>query len=448
MFEYLALTNGTTILDLTDNIDYALVSYAPVIAPLNDNELGPVWADVQETITFHARGCTAADAYDAVQAVNALLDQARRWQQGENVSAVVLLALPQGSSRTAPLRAIVRGRAPGGPSNVALPATYNAQMDRYVIQNVTTQFVRAGQWIDSTAETTTITAAANNPTVQTANFASTLTISSPTTLTCSFTVAAAAATALATAPTFTLWANNTSRLQIYEAESGSLGANLASTADAANKARGGSVARYSPGALSTSLTVNLSSFDSTSRRVAIWAAVRNNSATTTWTIRASTSLSATSFATGSGPIVSIDVSSTQPRLVFLGIISTRLAVEAIILVLTASAASGTLDIDYFCIQAIDDESSGAVAMYDNGRPMGESPLVTNPQALAQPTPTVVGGNYHMNYAGDAYVLTKGQSYAAVWLATRLQYWRAVDNGANLIDTQFTGSRLNAYLSPR
>jgi hypothetical protein len=40
MFEYLELSDGTTTLELTDNVSYSLVSYAPQIGVLRDNELG------------------------------------------------------------------------------------------------------------------------------------------------------------------------------------------------------------------------------------------------------------------------------------------------------------------------------------------------------------------------------------------------------------------------
>jgi hypothetical protein len=182
--------------------------------------------------------------------------------------------------------------------------------------------------------------------------------------------------------------------------------------------------------------------------------VRNNSATTSFTVQAG--LITSGRISAIGPIVAIDTSSLNPRLVFLGIMSVRAAIQQVVIASTASAAAGTLDYDYICIQAIDDECSGAVAISTVGAALGgvaafgpgADPAVIAPVALLLPTPSVASGGVASAYAGDAYPMSRGQSYAAVWLATSGTFWRTVNASNALMDTAFTASRNNGYLSPR
>ena len=469
-YPYLVMTDGTLTATFADG-NGAQSDYPPVrdtwpiaITARRRAALGRgPWADVVEEWTLNIRGADAATALSNLETLVRLLDQADRfWRLGEAVSPVLLKYTPQGSTifTTAnPSQCMVMGRAPGDESNLSLPPTFNNVGMYYEILGVRVRFLRTGQWLNPTPETTTITSNANNPTVQGANFASNLSISSPMKLTCNFSVGGAFGNAIATAPGVILTATTTARLQIYEAEAGVLGTNVASQADAAGKARGGSVARYSPGVLATSIVIDVAagSFDQNCRRIALWAPVRNNSATTNFTIQASALWQ--NIDTTVGPIVPIDTSSLNPRLLFLGILSTRVPIQKIRLTPTASAASGTLDIDYLVIQAIDDECSGTVAIYGAGAnistttamtPPGNDPTIIDPRPLSETTPLLLqsGQSNLLSAAGDGYLMSKGQGYVATWLGTSGAFWRTV-NGANaLVDTAFTASRYNGYLSPR
>lgn len=461
-YPYLVITDGTLTAILADGLGGATSfaplrgTWGPAIAARRRAALGRgPWDDVTEEWEMIVKGTDAATAMSNLETLTRLLDNADRfWRLGENVSPVLLKYAPQGStifSTSNPATCLILGRSPGDNTSLNLPLVFNDVGMLFEIRPVYLRFLRTGEWLNPTSEQA-VTSAAANPTVQTANFASTLALASPLKLSVSFNFGGGgAADANASAPAVVLTATNTTRLQIYEAESGSLGTNVTSTADAAGKARGGSVARYAPGVLSTSITIDIAagSFDGNCRRLAIWAPVRNNSATTTWSLRANAQHNSTNNA--AGPTVAVDTSSTSPRLMFLGILSSRLSIQKIQFVLTASAASGSLDIDYFVVQAIDDECSGAVAIYGPTiLPLGGDPTIIDPRPLEFPTPllTETANLTILTYAGDAFLMSKGQSFAAVWLGTFGTFWRSVNAGNNIVDCTWTANRYNGYLSPR
>jgi len=471
-FPYLVMTDGTLTATFADGLG-GLTSYAPVrgtwavaITTRRRAALGRgPWNEVIEEWELNIRGADAATALSNLETLVRLLDNADRfWRLGENVSPVLLKYTPQGSTlfTTAnPSQALVIGRAPGDETNLTLPAIFNDVGMYYEIRGVRLRFLRTGQWLNPTAETASSSVAAI-PTVQSATLASTLTISSPTKLTYDFTVAGVPTYIDSSSPSFVLTANSTSRLQIYEGEAASFAAPWATQADAAARARGGSVIRYSPGALSATLFWAFASFDANARRVAVWAAVRNNSTTTVFTLRPALWSSA-GIPQSIGPLTTIDASIQTPRIVFLGIMSAQQAVYGLEFDATASAASGTLDIDYLVVHAVDDETSTTVALYSQVATVyavpvltpGYTPAVLDPRALSAPTPLATAGTSPIvvsPYNGDAYIMTKGATVAAVWLgvanpAVSGSFWRPSTVGS-VGSAAITVARSNGYLSPR
>lgn len=418
MYEYLALTDGTTLLDLTDTIHYALVSYAPVVAPLRDNELGGgdgPYADAQETITINAIGCTAAEAYAAARAVNDLLDQARRWWKGDGVTAVRLLVKAQGSALD-PLSVIVKGRAQGAPSNLALPAMWNEYHQRYVIQGITIQFVRRARLLSLTTDTATVAAAAV-PTVMTATFATTHNQLSP--LKVDFTGAPGVASStiiIAVTP-------NTGQV-IIEAESGVPVGSFTSVADAANSPRGAAVARYTAPAipLAETLTVTIAGLNSSARRFVIIAAVRKNTAADVFDV-------SFSFRKVSGAVAAIltttetqriSGSNTNPQLLIFDPASMKDQPNSLVLNLNpiSTVAARTFDIDYIAVIQVDDNASTILTVAWPSLGANETievdPLILEPTPRVQLTDT--GVNFAMTYLGDpaAFGVRGSQVQCAVY----------------------------------
>lgn len=471
-YPFLQMTNGTLTVTFADGnggqSNFAPVrgTWAVAIASRRRAALGRgPWNEVIEEWDLNIRGADAAAAMSNLETLVRLLDQADRfWRLGENVAPVILKYAPQGSTifTTAnPACCFVIGRAPGNETNLTLPAHFNDVGLYYEILGVRLRFLRTGEWLNPTAETASSSVAAI-PTVQSVSLASNLAISSPANIEYHFSLAGVAGNVSSSSPSYVLVARDTSRLQIYEGEAAVYASPWNTMTDAANRARGGSIIRYSPGALVASTHWFLSGFDSTARRIAIWAAVRNNSPTTTFSLTASLRSDLGSAQAVGLPTV-IDASVQTPRIVFLGILSCALAVTGLEIAATASAASGSLDIDYLVLHAVDDETSTTVALYDAMASVGTmptphpgyNPTVIDSRPLSATTPiTTIGAakTSILTYTGDANIMSVGNTLAAVWLGTPhatslATYWRP-GNFSVVADTAITVSRHNGYLSPR
>lgn len=449
MFEYVALTNGTTTIELTDGISYSLVSYAPVVAPLRDSLLGDgVYADVTETLTFHALGCTAADAYAAAAAVNSLLDQARRWWVNQGVAAVRLLVKAQGSALVT-LSAQLKGRAIGGPSNVALPAVWKEHIGRYVIQNITLQVVRRGQFLGQDDSTST-SAAAPNPVVQQVSFSSSHLTSSPLDLIVGgFNFAVVPIVKAG----YLVVGSQANDVQIRTVTAATA-ANWTVVADAAKFPFSASVLRYTPVATTASSSGDVA-LATVQGDVALIAKVRNNSATTSFTVTAS-------FRNAYGtvitlPSVTIDTSSLNPRMVLLGAATVPPETNIITLTVQASAASGTIDFDALLVANLRDETCAVIAYDDiaigalNGNLTLRVLSMRTSTTYITPQAQLVDVNAHIapvTYRGALPLSTVGADVFAAWSATNGTFWAFTDTTNTKVSVTIQATRHRAYLVPQ
>jgi hypothetical protein len=131
--------------------------------------------------------------------------------------------------------------------------------------------------------------------------------------------------------------------------------------DAANNAVHTNVLRYTPTATteSTSGTITISPTLTNGGVWAIYFSARNNSATTSFLVRFRFSSSGGVFRFNS-PLTPIAANATAPRYYFGGIVAGRANINGLNILATASAASGTLDIDNVVL----------VNVQDNGRVLG------------------------------------------------------------------------------
>ena len=443
----LQLSDGTTTCNLiwhsSANRKYSLArdSWAPKIARLRKSTLGGSgpYMDEVESFQVHVLGETEVEVLTNLYSLVSLLDQAERfWRLGQNVSPVVLQWAPDGAAR--PYSCLVLGRTPDDETNAAanLPISFNRDMNMRMIEAVNVAFLRRGLLLDPTTESATSGTSAN-PTVLSATLATNAPVSSPT----KFQMAWSATLGANTNCTllYASGASPTSRLQLYEVESGIPSATSASVADAANKARGGNVMRWTPGttAQETISIVTLSGFDSTARRIGVWAAVRPNVTTTTFQLQAQLEQLTT-------PLAPVDTSNTNPRIMFLGVATCNFAPSLLRIYGRASVAAGTCDLDYVALLALDDERSGALIATGDS----VSPLVIDPRPLTgiNPQAALAAGGSAAAYLGDAAIHTYGQIIAAVALQTSSNYWRAADGLGNIVNNTLTATRWNAYLVPR
>lgn len=471
MFQYVALTDGTTTIDLTDGISYALVSYAPIIAPLKDSDLGSAGAyqEVHDTLTFHAMGCTAAEAYAAAAAVNKLLDQARHWWDGDPVSPVILKIQAQDSALD-PLQVVVRGRALGAPPNIALQPTWNATHGKYVIPNITVQFVRDGQLLSAATESAA-SANATYPTIHTATFSSAAETLSPIEIS----IGGFTAADLFNFQSGYCLIAPTARLFVEEGEamtsssSGTGTATATTVADAAKKASAGNVRRWTGTTAFTGTVRGVSGLLTISRStalVAVFAVVRINNSTITgyWQIEGISNAGTVSL----GPQVPVEYASNQPQIVNLGYVASRGGLDQLSLAFTGTLPiTTTLDIDYIVAIQMTDEASAVLGLTDMvPTRLAALPAITplaleiRSNALIDPTPAVAYRDAANNitefagYAGNPYLLTIGSDVGFILLSVGSgttgvgNAWRpATPAAAAAISSIVTVTRRLAYLVP-
>lgn len=466
MFEYLALTDGTTTLELMDNINYALVSYAPVAAPLRESLLGGAgpYDVVADTITVHALGTTAALAYAAADDLQTLLEQAFQWWQGERVAAVTIKAKAQDTLNKDPVTALVRGRATGAPAGMALPVVWNEHFGKYVIQNIVITFVRGPLW--QGAAQNAVSNLIAMPGIMTATFGSEAAHQTPM-------------VAILTGPLnrsilclqlgYLLLAPP-NRIVVIEGEAMTkTGSGTATvTADAAAHASGGSVMRLSAGPASLQLTSTLgASFSANAYQVAVYAAVRvNGTPTQAITMRV---VMLCNSAQVDGPTVPIDYiyfgTANLPQPVFLGIIDGALPFTSVMVITEWLDAAITIDIDYIVCHALNnapDARAIATVIDPNAyTPFGAaattSPITVtyDPQSLTRPEPLVTGSEATTGtsepwpVSGDPYLVSNDDVMAGLWLATQGTFWRPWDTTAGAaISFRLTLTRRAPFLLPQ
>lgn len=479
MFSFVEITDGTlsTACELTNNDDYALVSYAPVVSPLRDSLLsmrGP-WAEVQEQITFHAMGTTAAEAYHNAAAVNALFDNARRWYDRSSITPVRLRVMAQDTTLAAPLEAPIFGRVVGGPPNLALPAVWSQTYGKYVIQNITITFRRGAPFLPTTSESAAGSATAN-PSVMAVTMPSSPVIPGPCVIRLDgFSITAGRAidipdAVLLLAPS--LSAATDSGLHLAQGESPTTqtlaaGATFASTADAAARASAGNVGRLNHAAavagVESRLYYVLGSWGN-SRRMAVYCTVRNNSASV-WTIRAENVQTDLALSTPGTLTTTIDAGPSNPQVLFLGEIDMADGSQGINIFATATIISGTCTLDIDTIVMVDLTDGQAMIVQIEGHRTTLVNLVPSalldlrveaqPLLLVDPRARYTNGGTTLptSYSGAPAPWVSGSIIKMVWYATHLfggatPYWTTQNAaGAAVLSLTPTITRQTTYLIP-
>lgn len=476
--EYFVITDGTTTCTFSDgatpagNTDYRLIDgWTPAVAHLSDSQLGGrgPYEDVTEKPDIVVKGATWTAAKANVAALERLMQQAVRWARGENVSVVLVKWAPKGSTvatTAAPFQSVILG------GEFAFSAKWH--QDQATFQtNGKLMFQRRGAWIINTAVTATSSAVANPGPYPITGMANANNLS-PASV--SFTNLAANTTInFSDSLPIVLMAQQGSDLVFVEAESVVIGgAGGTAVSDSTNNARGGSIARYTPANTSENAFCNLdfSALTSTARRIAFFAAVRNNSATTNFQVRvqgqalvdtAGSAYQAFNYT----PLVTIDTTHTRPRFIPLGILSTPVPLGRAYILATASASSGAssgaLDIDYLVALAVDNPYARAIQLAMAGGGTSYQVYTTlydtiiDPQPLTGLTPVAYMGKQatsdkeYMGYYGDTYPVAASTTFTAAILCKRegqTAKWGYAGSTASLNGSlTLSVSRYNAYVAP-
>lgn len=461
----LQLTDGTTTCDLAGNTDYALTAggWIPVVAPRRRSTLGGLrYADVDEEIVVNVYGSDAADAMANLATLSRLLDQAERWYAGENVDPVTIKYQPQGSTLANPSAALVLGRA--GDMGIGLPS-FDLAGILNSIDGVALRFRRRGQWLQPEEAAAGAGSTLSIPLEGSKSFGTSHPGSSPLNVRLGgFT----ATTTPAIPPSYLLVYTDTDR-QYVLASDAATNTDFTTYSGGATGAHpvGGSVLRYTPAGTTAKPTGVMgisSAFTDEARIVGVFAFLRTTSLTTIWTVSATLSGKGISVSTPD-TILTPDDLGVVPKVIFLGtVVSDRSTFETLILTVTASAASGVLDIDTVVIFAMDDEYSRVLALdamdltgaFASGATAVE--LTISARALRNRVPFV--GMYapstdeyvQASYRGDARLSVTGDTVYVSWLAvgggSGDDSWVYQDASNNAVVAQAVNvARYAARLSP-
>jgi hypothetical protein len=452
----LTLSNGFTSANLVDGTNYALLSgsWAPAVASRRVSRMGglPLYEDVIEEISLTVMGSTAAAALDNLATLSVLLDRAEAWAAGDFSTPTLLTCQPQGSALVDPLRSVVLGRPQGEGPLLSLPPTFNDKLMVFEIAPVTISFLRRGQWLGITEVATA--AAAANPARLLATFASATELPAPATVS----LDGFEDGGDLTGPGFLLVCpdESLSRFVLVNAavaiDTGTL--NWSTVNEGAKYAYGTSVARFGPaGTIYTTPLVDVTITGVA--QVAVFAAVRNNTPGATWQI----AMQHYSLNGGaSTPLVTVDDSSLDPQVVYLGLLSHPLHEHRFQLVLQGDDVNATIDINYFVFLPMSPETT-VIALQRNVTTIafgGEDySLAVDPRAITDPTPVVLinkdpGGTaptqQPISYRGDAYTHQIGTYLAAMLLLTNGVDWR-LNRTSVATEHALTVTRRRAYLTP-
>lgn len=348
-FAYLALeeieadfviTNRTIVrvADLTDQVRYSLVSYAPSIAPLRPRTIagGGDYAEVQDTIAVDVLGDTAASCAANYEELVDLIDQAGRWWDGESVNPVRLAGELQRSTVGRVYTSVLG--APSGQPPAQVSPELDAMLGRWVIRGVQLAVIRRGRWLGPTDPNLTPTLTATNPAIGTITLAAG-TPRSPIFLSTVPTNGAAAA------PQWVAISESADGIQIFD-WSTRTAVGFTTVADAANRPyQGTNILRYTPAstAYATSGAAALASATQ-DQTYAVLAAVRTSGA--------QAFLVRPVIGGVSGRVTVIDTSPTTPQVINLGTVSigpSNTATVALQVAAVSTSGGPTLDISYVAL---------------------------------------------------------------------------------------------------
>lgn len=413
-FLSLILTDGTTTIDLLDNDAYMVPrdGYRPRINPMRFDRMGNAssYADVTETIEVAVIGSTQTIVMHNLEALRQLCEQAERWTLGENVTAVLLKAMPQASIVGNLLSGLIYGGA-----ILSVDNYFEGIKQRRVDCTLT---LNRRVW-RSGSETETVSVGDIQHVVQSLTFDSDHKPRAPLTTALTIDMQSSVSTYDFTGNLtgYILTATDSDHLKLFEAESGTL-TNFSSTAE--TSASGGNVAALNPASYSSGeIVIDASAFDSSAREFCIIVPYRNNSNDVTYTV--DVKMADLPAAVSSGETTSVHtatIAAGESGFIVVGYVRLEFALDTIVLDVTRTATgTGTLDIDCVVVLARDDENANILYL-DDKTLYTEKVTTIAPRLSTHLTPAVTTAisypaalNRPVGYRGDAVMEMTGQTLA-------------------------------------
>jgi len=446
--------------------DYMLVrdGWAPGSAAMRDDMFGGhgPYMEVEDELILNITGETASAAFANLRRLAQHLEQAERWQNGENVEPVVLQYSPVGSTVSSianPLQWVILGRAAGDQtSGIQLSPTFNRTLRAFMLEGVRVRFMRHGDGKQTTVSASSV-ATVNGDLVTITNPAA-LAFPGPTKLI----ITNIFKRANFDSPVFVLLAEDANDISIQDAEDFDNAGAFISVADSARLARNTNVLRYTPTGTAKVVSGGGSGFPETQTLdtlIAVFANIRNNSSTASYTVWARI-FSVAAHRTvqfRETPGVVINAGATAPKWYFLGLIGFAAQADFAALAVQASAVDASLDIDTVLFLNLRNPNSGVIEFQAEETGLNETRTyevdhrrftsVTRPR----PSPRVwFHDNFMVNWAGDPILYTRSASLFGVLLGTQgvvsADRWRQAAAADALFSNVWTAERNPAFPIPQ
>lgn len=455
---YLVITDGTTTITFFDGsggaTNYRVMGdgWAPAVATLRADDFGNHGDanDVVETWSISVKGSTAQACLDNIASLQKLLLNAEKFQRGDTtVSPVLVKYSPKGattSSTANPLQARVLGYVPGEAQALTFPANWELDLAGKIVTNIGLRFVRTGKWLHT--DDAASSSATTQGTETTVTMAVNADIPSPTKIQITNSYNGSDGP-----EGWIVIANGASHMQILDAAITPAGA-YSTYNDSGNAPRGGTnVVRYTPaGTTAVAISVVSTLSYTSGKRYIVLASLRNNSSTTSFTVQFGTGFSNT-FPVNTVPVVIPAQSSAVARWYSFGELTPQFTTATGLLQvqITASAASGTIDLD--SVVLLDAEYVRVFRFQDTYRSgsLGPKTIVFDHRALTATNPrgyeTSVLDTW-LTCPDDIYIETTGTAIRCLLLQTSYVTSSWHDNSGGTIRTStWTLTRTRAYLTP-
>lgn len=366
--------------------NFHLVEWAPAVARRRQTYAGgySAYEDVTERIRFNVEASSESELRRLLIDIMLVLDQADGWSVGDDVAPVVIQTKINGSGEEEPLQALVLGR--GGQSDrlLNLPVNFNDRLMLYEVEGAEIAFSRTGLWLG--AERSADSEPDTMPSIMTVDMGEATYSLSPTRVAfngfdASTQLIGDGFLLLTGAPVYSTFGRNFGLYGFTSMESDEFDA----VSDAAHLAYAGSVMRIDA-ATDQNGTISISNVDAAVSKLQIFVAVRNNSATTAWEVRALS----TGYVTNQTGWTTIGNDHQNPVIRHVGTLANQTGVHTnIVLEFRTAAGSGTLDVNYVVVFPLDPNARHLILEGDDYSDAAFARnLVVDPRPLTHNAPVV------------------------------------------------------------
>lgn len=455
MATILRITNGTTDVDfLASTATYRVSDWTPAVAGLQSGDLagrGP-YEDVVETMELSIKSASPSPA-SALSVVYDLMDQAARWARGEPVGEVRIYYQPTPSSEA--VYSTITGPV-GDEPMVELPSNFVLSAQTSVIDGVILRFRRMGLWLGAentydsgSASTMPVVKSVAVPDLHATGYPVKLRLEGVGAWTSNLYKAFICLSAADTSDV------SATRIKLLGATTFAGGA-YTSVNDSSNKPSNGStILRYTPSTTNEVSSGNwsASTIDADVRRWGVFINYRNNHATTSFKVRV---LVYSTGVHGYTPYLTIPGGVSDPAYAFLGFANSGGPISGVQLMVTASAASGSVDFDTVTLVAMDSPRTAhvvAVADASVKSSLSGDDFIIDHRLLSHIQPAVYFDetvDRPVPYRGDAVIHLTGVYVYCICLvcggAENPTHWRPSSGGTVFTNKWYITTR-TAYLVP-